>query len=82
MHIICSALPEKQIRGDAVTCDQWKYSGPLEWRHMSVYIGGVFRTGDVWEHNMPFWKCPISNDVPLTSKNLVVIDYQMGVSRD
>ena len=31
---------------------------------------------------MPFWKCPISNDVPLTSKNLEVIDYQMGVSHD
>ena len=31
---------------------------------------------------MSSWKCPISNDVPLTSKNLVVIDYQMGGSHD
>ena len=31
---------------------------------------------------MLFWKCPISNDVPLTSKYLEVIDYQMGVSHD
>ena len=75
MHIICSACQKSKFRRDAVTCDQWKCSAPLEWRHMSVYIGGVFKTGDAWEHNIPFWKCHISNDVPLTSKNLQVINY-------
>ena len=28
-------------------------------------VGDIFRTGDVWERNMPFWGCSRSHDVPL-----------------
>ena len=42
--------------------------------------GGIFRTWDVWECNVPFRGCHRSHDVPLSIVKLLIIKFMFGIS--
>ena len=42
---------------------------------------GIFRMENVWERNMPFWRCLPSHDVPLSIIQLLITKFMVHMLR-